>query len=88
MFMANISMFEPDMIVWLDETGSDHRNSVRAYGYGLHGLTPVTHKLKVYVGKENISYCICVELRMHTFMRALSMGTCLNTLFVPPFYPS
>ena len=35
MFMADISMFEPKMIVWLDETGSDCRNSVRAYGYGL-----------------------------------------------------
>ena len=48
MFMADISMFEPEMIVWLDETGSDHRNSVRAYGYGLRGLTPVTHKLNIW----------------------------------------
>ena len=47
MFMADISMFEPEMIVWLDKTGSDRRKSVRAYGYGLRGLTPVTHKLKV-----------------------------------------
>lgn len=90
MFMADISMVEPEMIVWLDETGSDCRNSIRAYGYGLRGLTPVTHKLQVW-GKritaigENLM--ICVELRMHTFMRALSMGMCLNTLFVLPFYP-
>lgn len=48
MFMADISMFEPEMIVWLDETGSDRRNSTRAYGYGLRGLTPVTHKLQVW----------------------------------------
>ena len=47
-FMADISMFEPEMIVWLDETGSDRRNSIRAYGYGLRGLTPVTHKLQVW----------------------------------------
>ena len=48
MFMADISMFEPEMIVWLDETGSDRRNSIRAYGYGLRGLTPITHKLQVW----------------------------------------
>ena len=48
MFMADISMFEPEMIVWLDKTGSDRRNSIRAYGYGLRGLTPTTHKLKVW----------------------------------------
>ena len=40
MFMADISMSEPEMIVWLDETGSDRKNSVRAYGYGLCGLVP------------------------------------------------
>ena len=48
MFMADLSMFEPEMIVWLDETGSDRRNSIRAYGCGLRGLTPVTHKLQVW----------------------------------------
>ena len=55
-FMADISMFHPEMIVWLDETGSDRRNSVRAYGYGLHGLTPVASSQAKSVGKENISY--------------------------------
>ena len=36
------------MIVWIDETGSDCRNSIRAYGHGLRGLTPVKHQLKVW----------------------------------------
>ena len=32
-FMAEISMFDPEMIIWIDETGSVRRNSVRSYGY-------------------------------------------------------
>ena len=36
------------MLVWLDETGSDRRNSIRKYGYGLRGMTPVEHHLKVW----------------------------------------
>lgn len=48
LFMLDITMFDPEMIVWLDETGSDQRNSVRAYGYGLRGLTPIKYQLKVW----------------------------------------
>ena len=45
LFMLDISMFDPEMIVWIDEKGSDRRNSVRAYEYGLCGLK---HQLKVW----------------------------------------
>ena len=48
LFMLDISMFDPEMIVWIDEMGSDCRNSIRAYGHGLRGLTPVKHQLKVW----------------------------------------
>ena len=34
-FMAEISMFDPEMIIWVDETGSARRNSVISYGYSL-----------------------------------------------------
>ena len=33
------------MFVWIDETGSDNRNSFRMYGYTLRGLTPVCHRI-------------------------------------------
>ena len=46
-YMAEISAFPPEMIIWIDETGSDRRNTVRQYGYSLRGLTPVSHELKV-----------------------------------------
>ena len=47
-YMAEIEAFDPDMLVFLDETGCDKRNSIRQFGYGLRGITPVTHKLDIY----------------------------------------
>lgn len=52
-FMAEISQFDANMLVWIDETGSDRRNSVRAYGYAIRGLTPERHNLRV--GGKRIS---------------------------------
>ncbi len=46
-FMAEVSGYHPDMLIWVDETGSDRRNSIRRYGYALRGMRPVTHHLGV-----------------------------------------
>ena len=37
-FMAEISVYDPRMFVWLDETGYDHRHSTRKYGYSVRGI--------------------------------------------------
>jgi len=34
-YMTEISQFHPDMLIWIDETGSERRNSIRKYGYSL-----------------------------------------------------
>ena len=47
-YIAEIQEFKPEMFLFIDETGSDRRNSIRKYGYGLRGLTPVTQHLCVY----------------------------------------
>lgn len=44
-FMAEISIFDPNMLLWIDETGSDQRNCIRQYGYPLRRVTPVSHQL-------------------------------------------
>ena len=46
-FWAEIATFEPNMFVWLDETGFNRRNGLRKYGYGLRGLPPKDFTLKV-----------------------------------------
>ena len=46
-FMTEISAFDPDMLIWIDETGSTRRNSIRTFGYSLRGTRPCTHVLRV-----------------------------------------
>ena len=46
-FMSEISKYDPDMLIWIDETGSTRRNSIRSYGYSLRGTRPCTHILRV-----------------------------------------
>ena len=45
--MSEISIYDPDMLIWIDETGSTRRNSIRSYGYSLRGTRPCTHILRV-----------------------------------------
>ena len=45
--MAKISMYDPSMFVWTDESGYDRRNNDRKYGYGLRGMRPVDHRILV-----------------------------------------
>ena len=52
-FMAEISAFDPNTLLWIDETGSNRRDCIRQYGYSLRGVTPVSHKLQV--GGKRIS---------------------------------
>ena len=46
-FMAEISIYNAAMFVWIDETGCDRRNSMRRYGYSVRGIHPCDHKLLV-----------------------------------------
>ena len=46
-FMAEISMFDPSMFIWVDESGCDQRNSRRKYGYSVRGIRPVDHRLLI-----------------------------------------
>ena len=39
--------YNPDMFIWINETGSDRRNSIRKYGYSLRGITPRICQLHV-----------------------------------------
>ena len=46
-FMAEISMFHPDMLIWIDETGSNRRDTIRTYGYSLQGMRAHSQVLRV-----------------------------------------
>ena len=44
-FMADISAYDPAMIIWIDESGCDRRNSMRKFAYTIRGVPPVDHRL-------------------------------------------
>ena len=46
-FMAEIAMYDPVMLVWIDETGCDQRNSLRRCGYSIRGILPRDHRLLI-----------------------------------------
>ena len=46
-FMAEISVYDPSMLIWLDESGCDRRNARRKYGYSIRGTRPVEHRLLI-----------------------------------------
>lgn len=39
-YAIDVSLYEPHMIVFVDESGSDRRDTLRKYGYSLRGKTP------------------------------------------------
>ena len=46
-FMADISIYNPAMLIWIDESGCDRRDSTRKYAYSIKGITPRDHRLLV-----------------------------------------
>ena len=45
--MAEVSIYDPFMFVWLDESGFDRRNCMRKFGYSIRGIPPVDHRLLI-----------------------------------------
>lgn len=46
-FMAEISLYSPKMLMWLDESGCDRRNTIRKYGYSMRGIPLCDQRLFV-----------------------------------------
>ena len=44
-FMADISAYDPAMIIWIDESGCDRRNSMRKCAFTLRGIPQVDHRI-------------------------------------------
>ena len=47
-FIADVSVYDPSMFIWIDESGCDRRNCMRKRGYSLRGMTPRDHRLLVH----------------------------------------
>jgi len=51
MLAVDVSLYDPSMLVFLDETGTDMRDSLRRYGYSVRGQPIHSHKLE-WCGKR------------------------------------
>ncbi len=59
--MADILQYHRDWIVWLDETGCDHRTNIRKFGYSLRGLPPVYHRFLIRGTRISAISALCTE---------------------------
>ena len=46
-FILDMSVYSPDMLIFLDESGADRRNMLRKYGYSMRGKPAQKHTLLV-----------------------------------------
>ena len=60
-YAAEMSLCDPEMFVFLDETGSDRRNALRRCGYSWRGKPAISHKL--LVRGERISSIACISMK-------------------------
>jgi transposase len=66
-FMTEMTAYEPEMLVFVDETGSDKRSSLRKYGYALMGKRAVAEK-------------VLVRGKRHSVISAMGIDGVLDTL--------
>ena len=60
-YVAEMSVYDAEMFVFLDETGSDRRNALRRRGYSWRGKPATSHKLLVRGERLNSIACISME---------------------------
>ena len=46
-FALDVSVYTPEMFIFLDETGADRRNTIRKYGYSVRGRPARSQKLLI-----------------------------------------
>ena len=56
--MAEIQFFGVNQLVWVNETGSDIRDSIRKFGYSLKGEPPVYNRF-LHRGQVYLQYVLC-----------------------------
>ena len=66
-FISDCEIYTPEMMVFVDETGSDNRDSVRKFGYALRGQRATSRRL-MCMGKRvnsvaamDMNGVICVD---------------------------
>ncbi len=45
--MAEVLVYDPTMLIWIDESGCNRQNCMRNWAYGMRGVTPRDRRLLV-----------------------------------------
>lgn len=61
LFSSDISLFEPHMFVYVDETGSDKRGLLRKYGHAFKGTRAVTEKPLIRGKRYSAIAAMCMD---------------------------
>ena len=59
-YVVDMSVYSPEMLVFVDETGADLRNTIRRYGYSIRGK-PMTNQVMLVRG-ERVSAIACISI--------------------------
>ena len=59
-YILDMSMYSPEMLIFVDETGADLRNTIRRYGYSIRGK-PLTSQVMLVRG-ERVSAIACISV--------------------------
>ena len=60
-FIANISFYPVNQLIWVDETGCNAKDFTRKFGYALKGETPVYHSLLVRGTRVSVITAMSVD---------------------------
>ena len=78
-FMAEISVYDPSMLIWIDESGCDRRNTIRKYGYSLKGHPLNDYRLLV----RGIRYSVIPIISMNGILDLyITSGTINGEKFI------
>lgn len=59
-FISDVTVYSPEMLVFIDETGTDRRNLIRKYGYSMRGCPLRSHSF--FVRGERVSAIACISM--------------------------
>ena len=92
-YIFDVSMYTPEMLVFVDETGADRRDRMRKYIYGLsvRGKPPVYNTLLFRGERISAIACLSVECFLDVSVKGTSDGDefyeFVNTSLVPHLLP-
>lgn len=59
--MSQVSIYDPNMLLFIDECGSDRKLALRKYGYALRGKRAVTDKTLIKGKRYTAIGIMCID---------------------------